>query len=363
MTQWNNKLAFFRSTLSPSCVGFLIFFVTNRCNFNCPFCFYREEIEKGKKEQELSLEEITQFAKKAGPIAQISLTGGEPFLRKDFTEVAKVMTTHCQPTYLTIPTNGSLTDRMTKFLREFLPRFPDTYVRLVLSIDGIGQEHDTIRATPGAYKKLMASYEAISSLREEFNNLILDANACFSASNQDTLRQTLETLHEDFNFDNLSLTYARGKIKDPSLKQVTNQIYIDLNDYLESLPRGKESRFLYPVWRGIRDVSRDHLIRTVFHEEFITTCVAGRKMIVIKETGDVEPCEILDKPLGNLRDHDYDLYSVLASKTSRSIRQWIKDSRCKCSHECALTANVAWSPGSYPQLLLATLKNIGKGAK
>lgn len=352
------RAGFLQSTLLPNRIGFLIYFVTNRCNFRCPFCFYASEIEKGATVAELSLDEVERFARKTGPLAQLSLTGGEPFLRQDFPQVARLMATHCRPSYLTIPTNGSLTDRITEFLEGFLPDFPKVNLRLVLSIDGIGEEHDRLRGTPGAYARVRQTYDALAALKPRFGNLTLDANACFSAANQDHLRNTLRQLHEDFAFDNLSVTYARGVISDPTLKEVSVQKYIEINNYLNALPRTAEKRLFSPVWRAVRDVSRDHLIRTISRGEFVTHCVAGRKMVVVRETGEVAPCELLDAPLGNLRDYEFDIYAVLASMQAKAARQRIRKTRCSCSHECALASNVVWSPGAYPQLLLATAKNL-----
>lgn len=360
MSRTADLLSFAKSALWPTQVGFLIFFVTNRCNFNCPFCFYRAEIEKGKKKDLLSLEEIERFAAKTGPLVQLSLTGGEPFLREDLFEIAAAFAQSSRPRYLTVPTNASLAGPMTEFLERFLPGFPNTFLRLVLSVDAIGEEHDRMRATPGAFERLTAAYRAVRPLKDRHANLILDANAVFCAANQDSLKATLSHLHAEFEFDNLSVTFARGDIKDPALKKVSAQKYIEINDFLRDLPRRREKRFLYPVWRGVRDVSREHLVRTVFHDQFVTPCVAGRKMVVVRESGEIGPCEILKKTVGNLRDFDYDLAAALRSPANKTLCKWIRDSRCKCSFECALTANVAWSPGSYPRLLLAALKNIGK---
>jgi radical SAM protein with 4Fe4S-binding SPASM domain len=128
---------------------------------------------------------------------------------------------------------------------------------------------------------------------------------------------------------------------------------------LEGLRRKKESRFLYPLWRGVRDVSRENLIRTVFHDEFVTPCVAGRKLIVLSETGEVRPCEILDRPMGNIRDHNYNMSALLARKKNNELRDWIVSSQCRCSFECALGANVVWNWSTYPRLALAAWRNIG----
>jgi radical SAM protein with 4Fe4S-binding SPASM domain len=96
----------------------------------------------------------------------------------------------------------------------------------------------------------------------------------------------------------------------------------------------------------------------VFDDEFVAPCVAGRKLLVVSETGEVKPCEILGRSMGNLRDHDFDLRRVLRRRENLELVRWIRDSHCKCGFECALAANVVWNVSSYPKLLAATLKNI-----
>jgi radical SAM protein with 4Fe4S-binding SPASM domain len=349
-----------QSFVSPRQVGYLILYVTNRCNFRCPFCFYYAEIEKGTKPNEMTLDELRRVSERIGPLLQLSLTGGEPFLRAELADIAATLIENTQVRFLTIVSNGSLTDRMVRFFETVLPRFPDTYFRLSISIDGIGERHDQIRGTPGSYKKIQRSYAQLSSLRERFGNLVLDANSVYTAESEHELLATLQHIDREFAFDNLSITYARGDVKDPALKQVSKERYIEINAFLEQRLRTRENRFLYPLWRGVRDVSRDHLMRTVFEDEFVTPCVAGRKLVVLNETGDVLPCEILGKSMGNIRDYDYDMSSVLATQENRELVQWIRDSKCKCSFECALAANVVWTPSVYPKLALSALKNLGK---
>jgi radical SAM protein with 4Fe4S-binding SPASM domain len=352
-------LASVRSFFSPSQVGYVIFYVTNRCNFRCPFCFYNAEIEKGLKPDELTLDEIRKIAPTIGPLLQLSLTGGEPFLRKDFEAVTEVLLEATGASYVTIPTNASMPERMERYLRSMLKRFPDTDFRICFSIEGVGEEHDQLRRMPGSFETIKESYELLSPLREEFPNLVLDSNSVFTAESENTILGTLKYISENFGFDNVSITYARGVIKDPNLKTNSRKLYEEANDFLESLRRTKERRFLYPVIRGVRDVSREVLIRTVFDDEFVVPCKAGRKLVVIGETGDVFPCEILGKAFGNLRDTDFDLKKLLATSETAKLNKWIKDTKCKCSFECALAANVAWSPSLYPKLLASSIKNIG----
>lgn len=349
-----------KALVDPRQIGYLIFYVTNRCNFRCEFCFYYAEIEKGRKPEEMTLEEIDRFASKVGPLLQLSLTGGEPFVRKDFDEIYRIFIKHTGARYITIPTNASLTDRMVRFLENVLPATPNSYLRLTFSIDGIEHDHDENRSMPGSFDKIRASYKEIAPLRQKYGNLVLDANSVFTAKTEDELLHTLKFLDDEFDFDNLSVTYARGKIKDPNLKTAAADKYEAVNDFLQGLERKKERRLLYPLWRGVRDISRQNLLDTVFKDKFVTPCVAGSKLAVVSETGELQPCEILGKSMGNLREVDFDPYALLARPESKELRDWIVASKCKCSFECALGANVVWNLSQYPRLAASALSNIGR---
>jgi radical SAM protein with 4Fe4S-binding SPASM domain len=117
---------------------------------------------------------------------------------------------------------------------------------------------------------------------------------------------------------------------------------------------------MYPLWRGVNSVSRENLMRTVFDDEFVSTCVAGKKLLVVSETGEVQPCEILGKSFGNLRDYNWNLQTLLKEHSVNQLQKWIKDTKCKCSFECALAANVVWKPKNYPKVISSAIKNIGK---
>lgn len=340
-------------------VSFLIFYVTNRCNFRCNFCFYHAEVEKGRKVDELTLEEIKRISENSGPIIQLSLTGGEPFLRDDLTEITEVFIKNNYARYITIPTNASLPERIVGYLEKVLPQNKCAYFRIVFSIDGIGKQHDLYRSCPGSYNKILDSYAAVSSLRKKYHNLVLDSNSVYTSNTEETILETLKTIKKEFDFDNISVTYARGGIKDTSLKESSFVKYMEMNDYLKNIKRTKEKRFFYPVWRGVRDVSREYLIRTVVNEEFVSPCVAGRKLLILGETGEVFPCEILKKGMGNVRDYGYDLKNLLSKHKNKELVKWINESKCKCSFECALAANVIWGKWAFLKIVKASIKNIG----
>ena len=96
----------------------IVHFVTNRCNARCSFCFIDFDDPK-TFHNELSLEEIEKLTKSMGKsLLNVNLTGGEPFARKDITEIAKlyIKNTTVQSIYVT--TNASLPDRVESFAKE-----------------------------------------------------------------------------------------------------------------------------------------------------------------------------------------------------------------------------------------------------
>ena len=353
---FKNSLA--NPLFNPNKLGFIILYVTNRCNFKCDFCFYYAEVDKGRKPTELTLEEIDKITKSAGRLLQLSMTGGEPFIRKDFAELTDIALNNTKAKYVTIPTNGYLTENMYRYLITILPKHPKTYFRLTISVDGIEEEHDKNRSKPGSYKKIKETFAKIKDLRDIYPNLVIDSNTVFTANTQGRMIDILRVLHSDFEFDNHTVTYARGSVRDPKQIVDAKKEYEEMNKFLTSLSNKSEKRLLYPIYRGIRNVSWQNLISTAFYDKYVTPCVAGRKMCVISEEGDVRPCELLPHKYGNLRDYDYNINTLLDDYEARKSRDWIKKTKCKCTFECALAANVTWNKRQYPRVLLSALKNI-----
>jgi len=60
-------------------------------------CFYLENIENYDPEKELTLDEISRFSRNYGPLTDLSISGGEPFLRRDIGETLKIFAVNNRP--------------------------------------------------------------------------------------------------------------------------------------------------------------------------------------------------------------------------------------------------------------------------
>ena len=83
-------------------------------------------------------------------------------------------------------------------------------------------------------------------------------------------------------------------------------------------------------------------------------CTAGERMLVISETGQVKPCEILGKDFGNLRDFEFDLKMLLDEPGAQGICSHIKEKKCSCTFENAILNSAITYPRIWPKLV----KNI-----
>ena len=90
--------------------------LTEKCNLRCTYCMPEEGVSLTPKPQLMNAEEVISIAKVfvANGVEKIRLTGGEPLLRKDFSEILHQLSQ--LPVALTLTTNAILVDR---FVEDF----------------------------------------------------------------------------------------------------------------------------------------------------------------------------------------------------------------------------------------------------
>src|SRR5664279_5943743 len=85
--------------------------ITQRCNNRCAYCHREGEVQRANRSAELmSVNEIVRIAKVAVDlgIARIKLTGGEPLMREDLSEIVSGIAEVSGLKDLSLTTNGLL---------------------------------------------------------------------------------------------------------------------------------------------------------------------------------------------------------------------------------------------------------------
>ena len=145
------------------------FFVTSRCNARCPFCFYWRD--RHTKKDELTLEEIGKVSESMGDLLWLLFSGGEIFVRQDLPDIVKTFYRNNHPVIITLPTNGVAPNLILPKTEEILAGCPESAVVVKVSLDGLGDEHDRMRNTPGNFVKAMETWEGLRELRSRYDNL------------------------------------------------------------------------------------------------------------------------------------------------------------------------------------------------
>lgn len=123
--------------------------ITYLCNLHCPHCL---TASGDKRAGELTTREaftlIDNLAE--AKLLNLSLSGGEPFLREDLPEL--IAYAAAKNIRTDIASNGVvITDAVLQRLKD-LPLF-----HIQISLDGIGETHDAFRGRPGAFLAILAN--------------------------------------------------------------------------------------------------------------------------------------------------------------------------------------------------------------
>lgn len=336
----------------------LTLFVTGVCNLRCRHCFHFEEVAAAARGP--SADEVERLAaslERMGPLLWVSFGGGEPFLRRDLAELAASFGRRGLR-HLAIPTNGLVEEHQHERVEEILTACPETFLSVSISIDGPPAVHDEIRGLEGAHERALASFHAYKRQARRHANLGVGLILTVTRENQEVLAEHLEELVRELRPDNVTINLARDKALDPTLLEVDIAHYEEVVAAKARLLReGVLPYFDFPLARVA--VARDrmmyeHVAGVRRGDASFKPCTAGTLSAVVFEDGEVHPCEVLGRSLGNLEDVDWDLSALWEGDRARALRREILATRCACTWECAQADNVLFHPPSWPRLALET---------
>jgi MoaA/NifB/PqqE/SkfB family radical SAM enzyme len=325
----------------------LTFFVTSACNGRCPHCLAAGR--PATAEPELSPAEATRIARSAGRIFNLLVSGGEPFLRDDLVELVTPFHDHARARQITIPTNGSLPERVEAMADRLAAACPRAKVNLRLAVDGPPATHDRIRGIPGGFELVMESARRVEALARRRPNLWLEMCFTLSTLNQEEYPELLAELDRRGVGLSPFILLCRPPTLGPGVWQVSMDSYRRAQRARRErvghgLTGSKRPRL--PVFERVVMAYVDETARRVERvardPEYRWRCSAGRLALVVDEVGAVYACETLWQPLGRLRELDYDLGRVLAGEPLRELRA-ARRRGCRCSHETNVTLDASFS--------------------
>ena len=309
--------------------------LTDRCDCRCEGCRIWEQ----PKGRELTPAEIERVLAAAPSLRWVNLTGGEPFLRNDMVDVvAAVRAALPKLAVVDFPTTGQRTDVILRDV-EAMTALDIPKLVVTCSLEGPPLLHDKLRGREGAFDRMMATYEGLRALDgvDVYLGMTLsDANA---GAFDETLAAVRERVPEvgladiHLNVYTTSGHYYRnedGALRPPSA----------LEDVVARALAAREGSW-HPT-----DVIESTYLRLL--PEYLKTgrsplpCKALRAGVFVNAQGEVHPCTVYGRPLGNVLETP--LYDILDDAEARDAREVIARDACPG----------CWSPCEANPTIVAT---------
>ncbi len=332
-------------------------FVTSRCDARCRHCFDHHHRSAEAVANDLSPDELCAIGARLPRMYFVILTGGEPFLLPELPAIGEAFARGARPAVLAIPTNGGRPEAILAAVEELLRAMPGgTTLSVNVSIDGVGPLHDEIRGVPGLFERAMRTSTALQERARGDSRLVTGIVTVVSQANHQQLEALERYLLDERGVQSWAPFLLRGAPRDPSLAEPALEAYQALGERLERRARSGRWRdsagfFGAGVNRAKNAVRRRVITRTVLEGRRVVPCRAGSLTAVVRADGTLLPCELLDAPMGTLRDHDYRLQAAWRSRAAAVVRRQVRAGGCACTHENSLSMSVAYDWRSWPALL------------
>lgn len=345
----------------------LVLVVTRRCYSRCVYCdIWKAKETPGGLDGELSGEELAKVAAANPGLQWVDFTGGEPTDRPDFVEVVEAFDRACPHLALAhFPTNGLATARIAGVAAR-LRRSLRARLVVTVSIDGPPEINDRLRGVPRDFAHAVATFAAV---RRELGEENVYVGMTLHGHTGSCGRSARRLVEETFEAVNVRLAESgEGRLGWAGLH--LNVPHLSGHYYGNTAAAGEADGFGGPGHRaevaealrfaaersgaegggslGLRLLERAYrreALRYLADGAVRVPCAALLATAYLSAKGEVFPCTIWDKPLGNVRDHGYALGPIVARARRDGVRADVAAGRCpRCWTPCEAYPALAASP-------------------
>jgi len=341
--------------------------ITLACNLKCQHCGSRA----GRpRPNELSTEECIDVVRQLARLGtrEISLIGGEAYLRRDWTEIVRAIRGHGMYCAMQTGARNLTAERIAEAVEAGLQG-------IGVSIDGLPELHDELRGVAGSYDMAIQALEMAKAagLRTSVNSQIGARSMAQLPAIMDRIIEAGATHWQ------LQLTVAMGNAVDNDVLLLQPYQLLDLMPLLARLHHEGSGRgLLMVVGNNIGYFGPyEHLWRSLSQDySHWTGCSAGQTVIGLESDGTVKGCPSLATvgyAGGNIRDLSlediWNTSEALHFGRLRSVEDlWGFCRTCYyaeiCRGGCTWTADSLFGrPGNNPYCHHRTLELEKKGLR
>ena len=298
--------------------------ITNQCDLNCKHCYDRSKREEPLfEEAEKIMEDFYLFCFKFSVYPQITFTGGNPFLHKNFIQIYKKAS---EMGIITGILGNPVSEEKLARINEI--QKPSFYQ---VSLEGLENYNDYIRGK-GHFKKTINFLKLLKKYNIHSNVMLTlhkeNINQVFD------LIEKLEGIADSFTFNRLSLV-GEGK----NLNLFTKEEYIDFLKKYIKISKTKDFVRL-----------KDNLINVLLYKDENIVfggctgfgCGAAFNFVALLPDGEVHACRKFPSFIGNIKTQSFeDIYLSEKAEIFRSVPE--ECSNCPINRVCRGCLAVSYS--------------------
>lgn len=266
--------------------------INEYCNNKCIMC----DIWKNPRQEHLTPEDYHRFlsVNDFSYVEDVSISGGEPFMRKDIGEVVdSIIINLPKLKMLFFNTNGTYPKRVRRFVDEFAPRVDNLYG--CVSIEGEKEVHNIVRGVNSYEIALLTLSNITSSGHKNVHGII--STTITSSNQQISSLEHVKYLSERFSCDytfrtaDISGTYYLNLGHDEFKPSKDNQLvgFID------------EHKADNPFMQILRERLISGKVQIMGDKKEGIRCEAGNIFVFIDARGNIHPCIYSPRIIGSIK--------------------------------------------------------------
>ena len=334
----------FKSIFLKQIPNYAVIYIDGRCNMHCGFCCHAAM--DARKTPIMPAEKWGSIFRKAQSLLHLTVTGGEPFIRKDFVEIIDKIILSCGVPRVSIKTNGFYTERIKNFIPKLIDKHRNTEFTLSISLDGPEEMHDKVRNFKGGYKQVLETIEIMKVYRNR-PNFFLRLASVLTKDNRHILQKLFEqTSSWPIDFHELIL-----------VRDVPEDEQLELKSDYEKLSKKQHERSSKSWRKSFNGKLFEKIyletIKRIDSDKVYSPCLAGGRFVEIFPYGIVRGCEVEKlwdvSKIGTVNENNLDIVDVVKSKEAKKFQKIAK--KCTCTFECANAINTVYDPKHWISLI------------
>lgn len=260
----------------------------------------------------------TKYYERFPNLEFLNITGGEPFLREDLSEIIRIVKPKAKR--IVISTNGYYTEKVVALAKQF-----NGEIGFRISLEGLPKANDELRGLPDGFDHGLRTLLQLQRMGVKdigFGTTVSDRNATDVLE----LYQLAKGLGVEFATAAVHNSYYFHKFDNEITKKA--EVSASFQELIRELFKSSRPKSWF------RAYFNHGLINYVNGGERLLPCRQGDDGFLCEPWGDIKPCNVLDESMGNLKEADFE--TIWNSERASEVRRKARS----CGKNCWMVGNV-----------------------